>query len=62
MNPWYLVWIIPLSFIFGFFAAALLANAHCADCHYNDNEQAKAVADAYEDGFNEGLSRITEVG
>lgn len=63
MNPWWLLIIIPLSATMGFLAAALLANTSCTDCRDAERyERAVAESEAYNAGFNNGLSKFSEVG
>lgn len=63
MSPWWLLLIIPVSGVIGFFAACLLANASCLDCMDGLRyERALAEAEAYNAGYNEGLSKYSEVG
>lgn len=63
ISAWHLVWIIPLTGIVGFSAAAILAMGACSDCREAFGfEQRVAEAKSYEDGFREGLSKVGEVG
>jgi hypothetical protein len=63
MNPWWLLLICPACVIAGVVVEALLAVAACADCREAIYYRRSIVEQrAFEDGFKQAISKISEVG
>lgn len=56
MNPWWLLLIVPVSFITGFVVSAFMALGACADCRdAQAREMLQVRADEFNLGFEAGL-------